>query len=85
MARRFKATIDIYIEVGERWESDTEGALADGISAIMQNAAETTAASGDEFTLVDWSYLPDDTGSFAASYAKPFDGLTPEEELAHRG
>lgn len=76
---RFKATIDIYLDVSDRWSGDFDGALADGIHAIMDNVVETTADS-DGFTVIDWSYHPDADGDFEAGYAQLFDGATPEEE-----
>jgi hypothetical protein len=78
--RRYKATIDVYLEVDEKWGPDYEGALADGMSAIMQDVQEQTAADPDEgFAVVDWSYNPYPT--YEANYALPFEGLTPEEQL----
>lgn len=76
---RYRATIDIYFELGERW-TDPEGALADGISGMMELAQAQTQDAADEFVLVDWSYHPLG-GDYSNGYAKPFEGLTPEEEL----
>jgi hypothetical protein len=76
---RYKATIDIYIEMGDRWSADTEGALADGISAMMQDVEERTAAHGAEFVLIVWSYQQ--VGRSEWAHARPFTGKTPEELL----
>jgi hypothetical protein len=70
---RYKATIDIYVDLDDRTYPDAEGALADGISATMQQAIEAS-----EGFLIDWAYNSDGE---SYRYAEPFEGETPEEEL----
>jgi hypothetical protein len=86
--RRFKATIDLYLQLpiegeqvpkgytGPTYASElAEAALADGIADTLRPLCDF---SPNGF-IIDWSYHPDASGDFEAGCAKPFEGLTPEE------
>lgn len=73
---RLKTTLDLYFDVEDRWAD--EGALADGINALMDHLMDLTA-NRDGFALIDWSFVERSPGDYA--YPEPFDGPTPEEEL----
>lgn len=71
---RYKATIDIYLDLDDQTYPDAEGALADGISETMRQAIEDSGGF-----LIDWAYLPNGKGSY--HYPQLFEGETPEETL----
>lgn len=74
---RFKATIDLYLDVGDRWSDDFDGALADGIGGMLETIQQASHEANDEFILSDWSYIFVDN---VYKYAEPYEGPTPNEE-----